>query len=176
MYKESERRRLHKCSWWENPKERDHYEGLEVDGIILKYIWEKYDWCVSWIHLAQVTEQWQALVNTVMNLRSPWNTKGSFIGCTVVWVLRSNLHGTGYDRTELLPWAVHSFAKHCSVWLQYQWHQGMKGVLMSWTWCENIFMLPLQANADQYFGMFWFIACIFTRRDSGILNSLTINK
>jgi hypothetical protein len=30
---------------------------------------------VNWIHLAQNRDQWQALVNTVMNLRVPWKLR-----------------------------------------------------------------------------------------------------
>jgi hypothetical protein len=33
---------------------------------------------VDWIHLAQDTDRWRALVNTVMSLRIPWNA-GSFL-------------------------------------------------------------------------------------------------
>jgi hypothetical protein len=30
--------------WWENPRERDHFEGIGVDGrIILKWIFKKLD-------------------------------------------------------------------------------------------------------------------------------------
>jgi hypothetical protein len=33
-------------------------------------------WCVmDWINLSQVRDQWQALVNTVMNLRVPYNVE-----------------------------------------------------------------------------------------------------
>jgi hypothetical protein len=33
---------------------------------------------VDWVHLAQDKDQWQALVNTVMSLRVPWNA-GNFL-------------------------------------------------------------------------------------------------
>jgi hypothetical protein len=33
---------------------------------------------VDWIHLAQVRDEWQAVVNTVMNLRIP-QKKGNFL-------------------------------------------------------------------------------------------------
>jgi hypothetical protein len=39
-----ERRRMHTGFWWENQKERDQKENLDVCGrIILKYILEKYN-------------------------------------------------------------------------------------------------------------------------------------
>jgi hypothetical protein len=50
--------------WMKNLKGRDHMENLKD----LKEIgWEGVDW----ILLAQNRDQWQAVVNTVMNLRVP---------------------------------------------------------------------------------------------------------
>jgi hypothetical protein len=65
--------------WLESQKERDHEEDQHVSGwIILKLIiqigWGRMDW----IHLAEDTEQWRALVNTVMNLRLSSCTTGGF--------------------------------------------------------------------------------------------------
>jgi hypothetical protein len=43
-----------------------------VDGrIILKWIFERLDGGMDWIDLAQDRDRWQALVNTVMELRVP---------------------------------------------------------------------------------------------------------
>jgi hypothetical protein len=53
-------------------KKRDHKEDLYIDETILKWILEKEDeGGVVWIHLAKDRDQWQALVNTVMNLWVP---------------------------------------------------------------------------------------------------------
>jgi hypothetical protein len=50
--------------WSENLKRRDSLEDLKVDEmIILK--WEGEEW----IHVAQFTDQWRAVVITIMNLR-----------------------------------------------------------------------------------------------------------
>jgi hypothetical protein len=55
--------------WWESPKERDHSEDRDTGGT---------EWTlqrlvggggVEWIQLVQDKDQWQALVNTVMNLQ-----------------------------------------------------------------------------------------------------------
>jgi hypothetical protein len=47
-------------------------EDVEVDGLIqLEYL-GKIGWeFVGWIHLAQDGYQWEALVNTVINLQVP---------------------------------------------------------------------------------------------------------
>jgi hypothetical protein len=53
---------------WESQKERGQLEEQVVDGIII-YL-EETGWrSVEWIQLVQDRERWQALVNTVMNLR-----------------------------------------------------------------------------------------------------------
>jgi hypothetical protein len=55
--------------WLENLKGREHSEDVGVDEkIILEWILGKV---VDWTHLAQVRDQWRALVNTVMNFRIP---------------------------------------------------------------------------------------------------------
>jgi hypothetical protein len=38
---------------------------------------------VDWIDMAQDGDQWMALVNTVLNLRVPYNAGKSFNGCTI---------------------------------------------------------------------------------------------
>jgi hypothetical protein len=57
---------------WRNRSERDHVEGLDVDGrIILKWILRLYSGGgMDWIHLAQDRCKWLAVVNTVMSLRA----------------------------------------------------------------------------------------------------------
>jgi hypothetical protein len=54
------------CIWGLVQKRPQH---LDINGwIILKWILEEYDGTVNWIHLAEHRDQWQALVNTIMNL------------------------------------------------------------------------------------------------------------
>jgi hypothetical protein len=61
---------VHSRCWSENQKERDHSEDLGVDGKIMRLYLRKIGWnSVDWIHLAQDTVQWRAVVNTLMNLR-----------------------------------------------------------------------------------------------------------
>jgi hypothetical protein len=64
----------------ESLKRRDYSEDTHRDGItILKLISGKMRWkVVYWIHLTQDRDSWQALVNTVMNLRVPLKA-GSFL-------------------------------------------------------------------------------------------------
>jgi hypothetical protein len=53
-----------------NLKEKDHYEGLDIDGtVILKPIMMPV--CVNWMHPAQNKNQWWALVNMVINQGVP---------------------------------------------------------------------------------------------------------
>jgi len=59
--------------WWGNLRKGDHLEDPGVDGrIILRWIIQEVG-CggTDWINLAQDRDRWQALVNTVMNLRVP---------------------------------------------------------------------------------------------------------
>jgi hypothetical protein len=60
---------MHIGFWWKIQKERDHYEDMDVDAIILKRVLEKYDGVV-WNGLIWLrTDMWPALVNSIMNLR-----------------------------------------------------------------------------------------------------------
>jgi hypothetical protein len=38
---------------------------------------------MDWIHVAQYRDQWRALVNTVLNLRVPYNAGKFLRGCTI---------------------------------------------------------------------------------------------
>jgi hypothetical protein len=52
--------------WWECQKERNHYEDQDISGwIMFKWILDGMDW----IDLAEVTDKWRVIVNTVMDLR-----------------------------------------------------------------------------------------------------------
>jgi hypothetical protein len=56
--------------WWDDLRERDHLEGLGLDGrIILKWTFRKWDGGMDWTELAQDRDRWRTLVNAVMNLR-----------------------------------------------------------------------------------------------------------
>ena len=59
--------------WWRNLRERDHLGDPGVDGkIILRWIFQEVG-CGSldWIELAQDTNRCRAIVNAVINTRSP---------------------------------------------------------------------------------------------------------
>jgi hypothetical protein len=48
---------------------------------------------MDWIDLAQDSNQWRALVNTVMNLRVPWNAGKFLSSCTIgSFSRRAQLH------------------------------------------------------------------------------------
>jgi hypothetical protein len=63
-----------KCTrfWWETSKQRDHLKDQGVDGRMgITMNLSVIGWVggrVEWIHVAQCTNRWRALVNTVMNL------------------------------------------------------------------------------------------------------------
>jgi hypothetical protein len=56
--------------WWQSPKERDHYEDQDVGEWTMEMHLREIGWnSIDWIDLAQIRDQWRALVNTVMKLR-----------------------------------------------------------------------------------------------------------
>jgi hypothetical protein len=65
--------RAHAGIWWENQKERDHWEDQDVGGVgNIKMDLRKIGWGgMDWIDVAQDMGQWRSPVNTVMNLRVP---------------------------------------------------------------------------------------------------------
>jgi hypothetical protein len=65
------RRGVHIGFWWENQKERDHYEDLGIrERILLKMYLRMIGWAgMDRIDLVQVGDQWKAPVNTVMSWR-----------------------------------------------------------------------------------------------------------
>jgi len=63
---------VHTGAWWGNLREGDHFEDTSVDrGMILKWIFKKWDGGMDWIDLAQIRDRRRALVNAAMNLRVP---------------------------------------------------------------------------------------------------------
>jgi len=61
------RREAYTTFWWENLRERDHFEDSGIDGrIILIWIYRKWDG-----GMAQHTDRWRALVDAVMNFLVP---------------------------------------------------------------------------------------------------------
>jgi hypothetical protein len=61
------------------PEGRNHLRDLGVDGrIILKWVLQKWDEDMDYIHLAEDRYRWRALVNAVMNLRVTYNA-GNFL-------------------------------------------------------------------------------------------------
>jgi hypothetical protein len=64
---------MHGIFWLGNLKGRYHLQDIGVDGKkILERMFGKYGGGgVAWMLLAQNRDQWQSLVNTVMNLQIP---------------------------------------------------------------------------------------------------------
>jgi hypothetical protein len=59
--------------WYTNLNDKDHFEGLGVKG------GQYENGCsidgLDWIHLAEDSEKWRAVVNMVMNLRVQQNAE-----------------------------------------------------------------------------------------------------
>jgi hypothetical protein len=64
---------MHIGYWWESQKERDHWEDRDIGGVDnIKMDFREVGWDdMDWIAVAQVRDQWRALVSTVTNLRVP---------------------------------------------------------------------------------------------------------
>jgi hypothetical protein len=62
--------------WLENLKGRDHLQDLCIGGKIILHWIGLED--VYWMQLAQDKDQWQSLVNMVMNLQVPLKS-GNFL-------------------------------------------------------------------------------------------------
>jgi hypothetical protein len=59
---------IHIGYWWEIQKERYHWEDQDVGGWGIREIgWDDVDW----IDMAQESDHWRSLVNTVLNLWLP---------------------------------------------------------------------------------------------------------
>jgi hypothetical protein len=57
---------MHTGYWWESKKERNHWvDNIKID--LREIGWDGVDW----MRMAQDSDQWRALVNTVLNLRVP---------------------------------------------------------------------------------------------------------
>jgi hypothetical protein len=54
--------------WWESPKERDHWEDQDEDGIRMD-LREIGLGGVDWIRLSHDRDRWRAVVSAVTNLR-----------------------------------------------------------------------------------------------------------
>jgi hypothetical protein len=66
---------------------------------------------MDWIDPAEDRDQWRALVNTVMNLRIPYNVGEFLSSCTTGGFLRTLLYGVCYPCTDCLKMA--SMAEIC---------------------------------------------------------------
>jgi hypothetical protein len=61
---------VHVGVWWDSLRERDHLEGVGIDGrIILKWIFKQWGGGMDWIYVARDKDTWRILVNAVTNLR-----------------------------------------------------------------------------------------------------------
>jgi hypothetical protein len=62
-------REIHTRFLWGDLREGDHLGDSGINGgIILKWIFKKWDGGMDWIELAQDRDRWWAVVNAVMNL------------------------------------------------------------------------------------------------------------
>jgi hypothetical protein len=71
------------------------WEDITID--FREIVWEDVDW----IHLNQDGDQWQALVNMVMNLQVPQKAENFLNNCVTVSFSRGTLlHGVGWLRNN----------------------------------------------------------------------------
>jgi hypothetical protein len=73
--------------WWGSQRERDHWGDPGVGGKIRsnRMDLQEVGWGgMDWIGLAQDTDRWRAIVNTVMNFRVQTNAGNFLISCKPV--------------------------------------------------------------------------------------------
>ena len=62
---------MHTVFWLKSLRERDDWDDLEIDGIILKWIFQEVGWGIDFFAVAQDRDRFRALVNAIKNFRVP---------------------------------------------------------------------------------------------------------
>jgi hypothetical protein len=88
--------------WWGNPKERDHFENLGINGrIILKCVFKNlHEGSMDWINLHEDTDRWRTVVKAAVNCRVSQNAENFLIVGGPIGISRNLLHGVQFSLVQ----------------------------------------------------------------------------
>jgi len=90
---------VHRGLWWGNPRERDHFEYLGIDGRIkLKCVFKNLrEEGMDWINPHEDTDRWRAVVKAAVNCRVSQDAENFLTLGGSIGFSRTLLHGVQFS-------------------------------------------------------------------------------